>query len=71
MSNSEDYVEEPIKYQAFLHHFGSMGGWLKGSWGGWVVVMWIVVEVGGRLGGGYVGGGGWVDGGDVGGGGWW
>ena len=41
-----DCVEEPMKYQAFLHHFGSMGGWLKGSWGGWWV-MWVVVGVGG------------------------
>ena len=21
-----------MKYQAFLHHFVSMGGWLEGSW---------------------------------------
>ena len=25
-----------MKYQAFLHHFVSMGGWLEDSWGGWV-----------------------------------
>ena len=34
------YVEEPMKYQAFLPHFGSVDGWLEGSWGGlggWVV----------------------------------
>ena len=33
-----DYVEEPMIYQAFLPHFGSVGGWLTGSWGGWVCV---------------------------------
>ena len=31
-----DYVDEPMKYQAFLHHFGSVGEWLEGSWGVWV-----------------------------------
>ena len=31
-----DYVEEPMKYQAFLPQFGSMGEWLDGSLGGWV-----------------------------------
>ena len=31
-----DYMEEPMKYQAFLPHFVSVGGWLEGSWGGWV-----------------------------------
>ena len=36
-----DYVEEPMKYQAFLPQFGSMGGWLDGSLGGWVVVCWV------------------------------
>ena len=30
-----DYVEEPMKYQAFLPHFDSVGGWLEGSMGGW------------------------------------
>ena len=30
-----DYVEEPMIYQALMHHFGSVGGWLEGSWGGW------------------------------------
>ena len=30
-----DYVEEPMKYQVFLPHFVSVGGWLEGSWGGW------------------------------------
>ena len=25
-----------MKYQAFLPHFGSVGRWLEGSWGGWV-----------------------------------
>ena len=29
-----------MKYQAFLPHFGSMGGWLEGSWGSWVVGCW-------------------------------
>ena len=24
------------EYQAFLYHFVSVGGWLEGSWGGWV-----------------------------------
>ena len=38
-----DYVEEPMKYQAFMHHFFSVGGWLEGSWGRWVGVG---VEVG-------------------------
>ena len=44
-----DYVEEPMIYQAFLHHFGSVGGWLEGSWGGWVgcLVGWVVVGWGG------------------------
>ena len=52
-----DYVEEPMKYQAFLHHFGSVGGWLEGSWGGWVVVVgWVSGGVGRWVGGG----GGWV-----------
>ena len=34
-----DYVEEPMKYKAFLSLFGTMGGWLEGSWGvhGWVL----------------------------------
>ena len=31
-----DHVEELMKYQAFLPQFGSVGGWLEGSWGGWV-----------------------------------
>ena len=35
-----------MKYQAFLHHFVSVGGWLEGSWDGWV---------GGGVGGGWVG----------------
>ena len=39
-----DYVEEPMKYQAFLHHFDSVGGvgerimgWVGGGgvWMGW------------------------------------
>ena len=38
-----DYVEEPMKYQAYMHHFFSIGGWLEGSWvgggGGWVMVV--------------------------------
>ena len=29
-----DYVEEPMKYQTFMHHIFYVGGWLKGSWGG-------------------------------------
>ena len=29
-----------MKYQAFLHHFGSVGGWLESSWGGWLGVCW-------------------------------
>ena len=33
-----------MKYQAFLHHFGSMGGWLECLWGGLVGV-----DVGGVL----------------------
>ena len=37
-----------MKYQAFLHHFASVGGWLKGSWAGLVCV--------GVGGGGVVGG---------------
>ena len=40
-----------MKYQAFLPHLVSMGGWLEGSWGGWVVcgVVWdvVVMEVDG------------------------
>ena len=36
-----------MKYQAFLHHFGSMGGWLEGSWAGWVVVGWVSGGLGG------------------------
>ena len=27
-----------MKYQAFLPHFDSMGGWFEGSWVGWVDV---------------------------------
>ena len=60
-----------MKYQAFLHHFVSVGGWLEGSWGGWLVVGggvggvlvrsgWCVHE---RWGGGVIGvlvKGGWV-----------
>ena len=34
-----------MKYQAFLPQFGSMGGWLEGSWGGWVGE-WLGVGVG-------------------------
>ena len=66
-----DYVEEPMKYQAFLHHFGSVGGWLKGSWGGWVGGGYVGCGGGRWVGGGYVGCGGvggWVGGGYVG---WW
>ena len=53
-----DYVEEPMKYQAFLPHFGSVGGWLEGSWGGWwwgglwggwMVVGWVMGWVGGLV----------------------
>ena len=47
-----DYVEEPMKYQAFMHHFFSKGGWLEGSWGGW----WCCGGLGGGVGGGGVGG---------------
>ena len=56
-----DYVEEPMKYQAFLHHFGSVGGWLKASLGGWWWGGCLVGWVGGWVGGGGVGGwwGGW------------
>ena len=36
-----DYVVKPMKYQAFLPHFGSMSGWC-----------WVV---GGGVGGGMVG----------------
>ena len=46
-----------MKYQAFLQHFISIGGWLEGSRGGWVVV-WSVVRMGGMLvkgGGGVLG----------------
>ena len=32
-----------MKYQAFMHHFFSVGGWLEGSWGGW----WCCGGVGG------------------------
>ena len=35
-----DYVEESMKYQAFLPHFVSMGGWLEGSWGWWMGGWW-------------------------------
>ena len=63
-----------MKYHAFLPNFGSVGGWLEGSWIGWVLV-WVVV--GGWCGGGvlvrggvgwlkrgwlWCGGGGWVGG---------
>ena len=50
-----DYVEEPMKYQAFLPHFGSVGGWLEGSWGGW---WWVGCGVGEWWWGGSWGG--WV-----------
>ena len=33
-----DYVEEPMKYQAFIHYLVSVDGWLEGSWGGRVCV---------------------------------
>ena len=46
-----DYVEEPLKYQVFMHHFFYLGGWLEVSWdewwwGGWGV-KWVagVVDV--------------------------
>ena len=42
-----------MKYQALRPHFFSVGGWLEGSWGGWVVVGLGVV---GRV---VRGGGGW------------
>ena len=29
-----DYVVEPMKYQAFLHHFFSVGGWCWVAGGG-------------------------------------
>ena len=69
-----DYVEKPMKYQAFLHNFVSVEGWLEGSWGGWVGGFgWIGWCWGGCLVGvvdwywcGVVGG--WVDVGEVG---WW
>ena len=46
-----DYVEEPMKYQALRPHLFSMGGWLEGSWGGWVVMGWMADGVGGCVGG--------------------
>ena len=29
-----------MKYQALRPHFFSVGGWLEGSWGGWVGGWW-------------------------------
>ena len=46
-----DYMEEPMKYQALMHHFFYVGGWLEGIWGG---------RVGDGDGDGWGGGGGWV-----------
>ena len=46
-----------MKYQAFLPHFGSMGRWFEGSWGGWVGVGvgGVLVRGGGVVGNGWVG----------------
>ena len=64
-TESVDFVEEPMKYQALRPHFFSMGGWLKESGGGFVQGGgWWVGGLGGVGVSGWCGGvlgvGGWV-----------